>query len=112
MGGEKERNFRVVLSENAAKEFEDIIEYIAFANHQPINAISIGDEFIELIEKIGFNPYPHKINPYRSVLDDNYKYVNFYNWLVFFRIIEDSIEIQGIIHGSRKPNLFEKYEII
>ena len=30
MGGEKERNFRVVLSENAAKEFEDIIEYIAY----------------------------------------------------------------------------------
>ncbi|MCE2962134.1 MAG: type II toxin-antitoxin system RelE/ParE family toxin [Chitinophagales bacterium] len=110
MAGEKERNFRVVLSENAAKEFEDIIEYIAFANHQPINAISIGDEFIELIDKIGDNPFPYKINPYKSVLNENYKYVNFYNWLVFFRIVEHCIEIQGVMHGSRRPNLFEKYE--
>lgn len=110
MGGEKERNFRVVLSENATKEFDDIVEYISFANHQPINAISIGDEFIELIEKIGSNPFPYKINPYKSELNQNYKYVNFYNWLVFFRIDENTIEIQGIIHGSRRPHLFEKYE--
>ena len=110
MGGEKDGNFQVVLSENAVNEFEEIIEYIAYVNHQPLNAISIGEEFIELIEKIASNPFPYKINPYKSVLNENYKYINFYNWMVFFRIIEDSIEIQGIIHGSRRPHLFEKYE--
>lgn len=50
------RAYQVRLSENAIQNIDEITGYIAFINHQPLNAIKVGDAFFEAIDKIGQNP--------------------------------------------------------
>lgn len=37
MGIDEKRGFCLIFSENSMIEFEEIINYITFVNHQPIN---------------------------------------------------------------------------
>lgn len=109
MGDKEKRNFRLIVSENALAELDEIIDYVNIIKQQPINAAKIGEDFFNLIEKIAINPFPYKINPYKIEKSESYKYANFHKWLIFFRIEESIVEILSIIHSSRKPILFEKY---
>jgi hypothetical protein len=44
--------YQVRLSENALQNIDEITGYIAFINHQPMNAIKVGDALFEAIDKI------------------------------------------------------------
>ena len=45
------------ITEKAIKDIEDIMDYIAFENHQPINALKIEKDIFYIIEKFGKNPF-------------------------------------------------------
>jgi hypothetical protein len=52
MGRKKEaapKAYQVRISTNALQNIDEITGYIAFINHQPLNAIKVGDEFLPLL---------------------------------------------------------------
>jgi len=52
--------YQIRLSENAIQNIDEITAYIAFVNHQPMNAIKVGDAFFNAFGKIEKNPYAYK----------------------------------------------------
>ena len=48
--------YQVRVTENAQQDIDYITGYIAFINHQPLNAIRVGDALFETIDRIGQNP--------------------------------------------------------
>ena len=44
------------ITEHAFQNINEITGYIAFINHEPLNAIRIGDELFKTIDKIHINP--------------------------------------------------------
>lgn len=78
--------------------------YIAFTQHQPLNAIRVGDKLFATIEWIGQNPLvlreceeiPTKTKIYRKAVC--------MSWLIIYKIKGAEIIVLGIIHGSRRAS--------
>ena len=110
MGAKKEttgKAYQVKLSVNAIKNIDEITAYIAFINHQPINAIKIVERIFELIDSISKNPFafreceeiPTKTKMYRKAIC--------LKWYIIYKVTNTSITILGIIHSSRKPSIIK-----
>jgi plasmid stabilization system protein ParE len=60
MGDPKEKAaepYQVRITDNAFQNIDDITGYIAYINHQPLNAIRVGDAIFDTIDKIALNPF-------------------------------------------------------
>ncbi len=51
---------QIRVSFNALQNIDEITGYIAFINHQPINAIKVGDAIFATFDKIKANPFAFK----------------------------------------------------
>jgi plasmid stabilization system protein ParE len=63
MGQQKKttsKTYQIRLSTNALQNIDEITGYIAFINHQPLNAIKIGDAIFKVIDRILINPFSFK----------------------------------------------------
>jgi len=63
MGRKKEaapKAYQVRISTNALQNIDEITGYIAFINHQPLNAIKVGDAIFATIDRIEVNPFAFK----------------------------------------------------
>jgi ribosomal protein L28 len=55
MGSQKKttpKTYSLKISNNALRNVDEITGYIAFINHQPLNAIKIGDDLFKTFDKI------------------------------------------------------------
>ena len=60
MGSPKEnvtKPYQVRITDNALQNIDDITSYIAYINHQPLNAIRVGDTIFATIDQIALNPF-------------------------------------------------------
>jgi plasmid stabilization system protein ParE len=46
------KNYQVIFSENASQNFDDIINFIAIENQNPLNAIKVANEFLSKFERL------------------------------------------------------------
>jgi plasmid stabilization system protein ParE len=107
MGDSKEKiqkTYQVRITEYAYQNIDDITSYIAFINHQPLNAIKVGDAIFETIERIGQNPYAYKECEEIPTIKKIYRKAVCMSWLVIYRIKANEIIIIGILHASRRPS--------
>lgn len=107
MGGKKKTTataYKINISNNAVLNIDEVTGYIAFVNHQPINAIKIGDAIFDTIERIQKNPYAFKECEEIPTKNKIYRKATCYSWYIIYRIIDIDISILGIIHASRKPS--------
>jgi len=96
--------YQVRLSENAIQNIDEITGYIAFINHQPLNAIRVGDAIFKAIDKIERNPYAFKecgLIPTKSKM---YRQKLCLSWYIIYKIVASRIIVLGIIHTARKPS--------
>jgi plasmid stabilization system protein ParE len=59
MGHTKEKApkaYSLKVTENALQNIDDITGYTAYIKHQPLNAIRVGDNIFEVIDRIEQNP--------------------------------------------------------
>ena len=101
---ETRKEYTVVLSEIAIRNIDEITGYIAFINHQPGNAIKVGDAIFETIDRIALRPFAFKECPLLPTKTHIYRQAHCYNWLIIYRVAKEHIMILGIIHGSRQPS--------
>lgn len=100
-------NFQVRLSQNAVLNIDEITGYIAFINHQPSNAIKVGDAIFATIDKIAANPFSYRECEELPTKTKMYRRAVCLSWSVIYKITETEIIILGIIHHSRKPAVFK-----
>jgi len=112
MGKTKEKApkaYSLRITENALQNIDDITGYIAYINHQPLNAIRVGDKIFETIDRIEQNPLvfreceeiPTKTKIYRKAVC--------MSWLIIYKIKASEIVVLGIIHGSRRASKVRKF---
>jgi plasmid stabilization system protein ParE len=115
MGGKKEKTqstYPVKISENAYRDIDDIAEYIAYVNHQPLNAIKIGDAIFNTIRRIGLNPFAFRECPGLETKTKMYRKAGCKSWLIIYRIERMNIIVLGVIHGSRNSNHIKSMKLI
>ncbi|MCY7311941.1 MAG: type II toxin-antitoxin system RelE/ParE family toxin [Chitinophagaceae bacterium] len=96
--------YKVRLSDNAVHNIDEITSYIAIVNHQPMNAVKVGDALFATIDQIELRPYAFKecdLLPTKSKL---YRQALCLSWYIVYKIADTQIIVLGIIHGSRKPS--------
>ena len=111
MGKTKEKapkTYPVRLTTHAQQNINEITGYIAFINHQPLNAIRIGDKIFDTIDRIRQNPYIFRECEEIPTKNKIYRKAVCQNWLIIYRIKSDEVVILGIIYGSRKPSHIKK----
>lgn len=60
MAKQEKTAYEVKLTANALQNIDEITGYIAFVNHQFLNAAKIGDAIFAAIERIGNTPFAYK----------------------------------------------------
>lgn len=105
MGLEKkavDKTYQVRITDNASQNIDEITEYVAFVNHQPLNAAKIGAKISHLFDQININPFAFKECPSLPTKSKMYRQANCYDWQIIFKVIGSEIIILGVVHGSRK----------
>ncbi len=95
------------LSANADRNIDEITGYIAFIQHQPLNAIKVGDGIFQVIEKIASNPWKFKECVQLPTKTHIYRQAIFKSWHIIYKIKPAEIIILGVIRASRKPSLIK-----
>jgi len=104
--GNKEKEtstpYSVRITENAFQNLDDITGYIAYINHQPLNAIRLGDAFFETIGRIGTNPFAFRECEEITTKNKIYRKAVCQSWLIIYRIKANEVVIIGILYSSRR----------
>lgn len=101
---EIKEKFTLKISENALRNIDEITGYIAYAKHQPLNAIKIGDKFFETFSRIEKNPFAYPECEEIPTKNKIYRKAVCSSWLIIYKIKSNIIIILGIIHSSRKSS--------
>ena len=92
---------RLVLSPQAARDLEDIGDYIARDN--PVRAISFVKELRVECQRILFAP---TVYPPREAVGAGIRMAMHGRYLIFFRATEDEVRIERVLHSARqRPRL-------
>ena len=83
------------------QELEAIIDYISLTLEAPKAALNLLDELDTSINKLKQMPNAHRL--YRSVkpIKTQYRILTVKNYLVFYVVFEENIEIHRIIYKKR-----------
>ena len=83
------------------RELNDIVEYITFTLEAPRAALSLLDELEESINNLKIFPRAHRM--YRPIkpMPTEYRLLTVKNYLVFYVVLEEIIEIHRIIYKKR-----------
>lgn len=107
MGKQKKatgKAYKIRLSGVALQNIDEITGYIAFINHQPLNAIKLGDAIFRTIDRIGLNPFAFKECEELLTKSKIYRRAVCSSWIIVYKITGNEILILGIIHSSRRPS--------
>jgi len=89
---------RIVMLPRAVQDLEDIVDYLS--QFYTSTAIKQYDRIIEKINDIP--PYPNKYEEYGTGQYHNtYRRMVVDDYLVFYAVLDDVIEIHRILHGKR-----------
>ncbi len=111
MGRQKKtiaKTYTLRISNTALQHIDEITGYIAFINHQPLNAIKVGDALFGTFDKIAVNPLSFKECEELPTKSKIYRRAVCHSWSVIFKITGPEILIIGIIHHSRRPAAYKK----
>jgi plasmid stabilization system protein ParE len=94
---------QIKISNVARQNIEDIIDYIAFVNKQPLNAVKVSEAIENTITKIGEHPFAYKECEQLPTKTKMYRQAVCLSWLIIYKITNDEILVLSIIHGARNP---------
>lgn len=85
----------------ARKDMMEIVDYVSEKLQAPKAALNLLDEFEKKIANLRSNPYANRLYRPSMPIDTEYRIVHVKNYLVFYVVIEDVIEIHRIIYEKR-----------
>lgn len=103
---------QVRVSDFAYQNIDEIINFIAFENQQPLNAVKVSEAIENVILKISQNPFAFKECEQLTTKTKIYRRAICLSWLIIYKISNAEILILSIIHGSRNPSKISKLKKI
>lgn len=97
------KTYEVRISANALQNIDEITGYIAFINHQPLNAIRVGDALFAAIDRIANNPTGYRECEELPTKAKMYRRATCLSWTIIFRISVKELLVLGVIHSARRP---------
>ncbi|WP_231685742.1 type II toxin-antitoxin system RelE/ParE family toxin [Phosphitispora fastidiosa] len=94
------KKYQVRYLPSAEKDFMEIIEYIRADN--PTAAMNFIDQIDETISQLELFPMMGQIPKERRLQSQNYRMLIIGNYLVFYSIKGNIVEIRRILHGKRR----------
>ena len=95
-----DNKFRIEYLPIAEKDLTEIIKYIRIDN--PNAALTFLDDIDKAISKLAFFPYIGHIPKDLRLIQLNYRMIVVWNYLVFYVLFNEVVEIRRILHGKRK----------
>lgn len=92
MGFEKKtvaESYQIRITGNASQNIDEITDYVAFINHQPSNAVKIGNKIPTLLDQIKSSPFTFKECPSLPSKSKMYRQANCYDWQIIFRVLKN-----------------------
>lgn len=89
----------------AEKDLTEILEYIQIDN--PTVAVRMLDDIDKTISKLAYFPYIGLAPKDQRLIQLNYRMLVVENYLVFYVVLDDVVEIRRILHGKRKYNFLD-----
>lgn len=111
MGDKRERASqarKIRVSNLALKNIDELTDFIAFTQQQPLNAIKVAEKIDKTIGKIAANPLAYKECEQLTTASKMYRQCVCMSWLIIYRIDKNEILILSIIHGARQLNKIRK----
>ena len=111
MGREKaedSKQYTLEISEKYFQNLEEIVDYIAFEKHQPLNAVKIGNGINKAMSKIIDNPLIYAVCENLPTKSKIYREAAYKTWLIIFKVKNNNITILGVLSGKRKASSFKK----
>jgi toxin ParE1/3/4 len=84
----------------AEKDLMEILVYIQTDN--PAAALQLLEELDKAILKLAYFPYMGSIPKDQRLIQLNYRTLVVENYLVFYVVLDEIVEIRRILHGKRK----------
>ncbi|CAN5818875.1 hypothetical protein BH10BAC2_BH10BAC2_26980 [soil metagenome] len=103
---------KIRVSNSAYKNINDLVDFIAFTQQQPFNAVKVGETIENTIEKIGINPYVYKECEQLPTSTKIYRQCACLSWLIIYKITPKEILILSVIHGAVNPVKIKKLKKI
>ncbi|WP_407310366.1 type II toxin-antitoxin system RelE/ParE family toxin [Desulfosporosinus sp. SB140] len=97
--------FRIEYLPIAEKDLTEILEYIQIDN--PTVALRLLDDIDKTISKLVYFPYMGHVPKDQRLIQLNYRMLVVENYLVFYVILDDIVEIRRILHGKRKYDFLD-----
>ena len=92
---------KIRILEQAFRDIDDITDFIAFINQQPLNAVKVADTFFEAIDRIGQNPHAFKECEQIPTKTKIYRQAVCLSWLIIYKVTPIEIVILAIIHSAQ-----------
>ncbi len=111
MGNTKEKapkTYSLRVTESALQNIDDITGYIAYIKHQPLNAIRVGDNIFETIDRIEQNPLAFRECEEIPTKTKIYRKAVCMSWNIIYKIKSSEVVVLGITHGSRRASKVRK----
>lgn len=102
------KQYTLSITNNYFHNLQEIIDYIAFEKHQPLNAVKIGDGINKTMTKIIENPLIYSECENLPTKSKIYREANYKTWLIVFKVKNYTITILGVLSGKRKTSSFKK----
>jgi plasmid stabilization system protein ParE len=102
--GKISKPYQIRITDNALQNIDDITGYIAFINHQPLNAIRIGDALFSTIDQIAQNPFAFRECEEIPTKNKIYRKAVCKSWLIVYRITPTEVIIMGVLYASRRAS--------
>lgn len=97
-----ETKYQIKYLPIAEKDIKEIIEYVQLDN--PSAAINLIDQFDHSIAQLEMLPFSGAIPKDIRLQSLNYRMLIIENYIVFYVVFNNVIEIRRILHGRRKYN--------
>lgn len=88
---------KVELSDNAVSDLNEITDWIASDN--PLRAATFIGEIRERCKRLGVMPRAYPLVPRNE--DTGVRRCPFREYLIFYRVTADAVEILRVLHGAR-----------
>lgn len=101
---EKNRRYQIKYLPVARRDLQDIIDYIAFDLEVPETAIKMLNTLETEILTLQENPFRGSVYLSNRSHGSQYRKLFVKNYVIFYLILEDTVEIQRVFYNRRNMN--------
>ena len=92
----------------AENDLLEIVAYISDVLESPDAVLNFIDEVEKKIENLKINPYSHCLYKPSKPIDTEYRLLRVKNCLIFYVVIDNTVEIQMVIYNKRNLSKIAK----